>query len=114
MPRDGKDAYTDKQKRKAEHTKEGACDTGPCFDGAHAQKRIDDHAFPVRVKVLVPERGFENLLLDMHRWLDAEVGRGSYAVARRRDGTDGCHRLVLPHRRGGAGLRREVPDARAG
>ena len=44
------------------------------------QKRTDDHAFPVRVKVLVPERGFENLLLDMHRWLDAEVGRGSYAV----------------------------------
>ena len=32
------------------------------------QKRTDDHAFPVRVKVLVPERGFENLLLDMHRW----------------------------------------------
>lgn len=23
---------------------------------------------------------FETLLLDMHRWLDAEVGRGSYAV----------------------------------
>ena len=44
------------------------------------QKRIDDHAFPVRVNVLVPERGFENLLLDMHRWLDAEVGRGSYAA----------------------------------
>ena len=44
------------------------------------QKRTDDHAFPVRVKVLVPERGFENLLLDMHRWLDAAVGRGSYAV----------------------------------
>jgi hypothetical protein len=44
------------------------------------QKRTDDHAFPVRVKVLVPERGFENLLLDMHHWLDAEVGRGSYAV----------------------------------
>ena len=30
------------------------------------QKRTDDHAFPVRVKILVPERGFENLLLDMH------------------------------------------------
>ena len=44
------------------------------------QKRTDDHAFPVRVKVLVPERGFENLLLDMHRWLDAAVGRGSFAV----------------------------------
>ena len=38
------------------------------------QKRTDDHAFPVRVKVLVPERGFENLLLDMHHWLDAETG----------------------------------------
>ena len=44
------------------------------------QKRIDDHAFPVRVKVLVPGRGFENLLPAMHRWLDAEIGRGSYAV----------------------------------
>jgi hypothetical protein len=31
------------------------------------QKRIDDHAFPVRVKVRVPGRGFENLLLEMHR-----------------------------------------------
>ena len=41
------------------------------------QKRTDDHAFPVRVRILVPERGFENLLLDMHRWLDASVGRGS-------------------------------------
>ena len=44
------------------------------------QKRIDDHAFPVRVKVLVPERGFDNLLLDMDRWVDTEVGRGCYAV----------------------------------
>jgi hypothetical protein len=44
------------------------------------QKRIDDHAFPVRVKVLVPGRGFENLLLGIHRWLDAKVGRGNYAT----------------------------------
>ena len=44
------------------------------------QKRIDDHAFPVRVKVLCRSAEFENLLLDMHRWLDAAVGRGSYAV----------------------------------
>ena len=29
------------------------------------QKRTDDHAFPVRVKILVPERGFEDLLLDV-------------------------------------------------
>jgi hypothetical protein len=44
------------------------------------QKRIDDHAFPVRVKVGVPGRGFENLLLDIHRWLDVKVGRGNYAT----------------------------------
>src|SRR4051812_12872411 len=44
------------------------------------QKRTDDHAFPVRVKVRVPGRGFENLLLEMHSWLDAAVGRDSYAV----------------------------------
>jgi hypothetical protein len=35
---------------------------------------------PVPVKVLVPGRGFESLLPAMHRWLDAEIGRGSYAV----------------------------------
>jgi hypothetical protein len=44
------------------------------------QKKLDDRAFPVRVHVLVPERGFENLLLDMHRWLDTEVGRGNFAA----------------------------------
>ena len=42
--------------------------------GASRQKRTDDHAFPVRVKILVPERGFENLLLDMHRWLSTAPG----------------------------------------
>ena len=45
-----------------------------------SQKKVDDRAFPVRVLILVPERGFENLLLDMHRWLDTEVGRGSFAT----------------------------------
>ncbi len=44
-----------------------------------AQKAIDDRAFPVRVKVLVPERGFETLHGDMDRWLEAEFGRGNYA-----------------------------------
>ena len=43
------------------------------------QKKIDDVAFPVRVRILVPERGFENLLRDIRNWLDAEVGRGNYA-----------------------------------
>jgi hypothetical protein len=34
----------------------------------------------VRLKVVMPQRGFENLLLDMHRWLNAEVVRGSYVA----------------------------------
>jgi hypothetical protein len=42
------------------------------------QNAIDDRAFPVRVKVLVPERGFENLLA-IGRWLETELGRGNYA-----------------------------------
>jgi hypothetical protein len=44
------------------------------------QKRSDDRAFPVRVKVVGPGRGFENLLPAMHRWLDAKIGRGGYAM----------------------------------
>jgi hypothetical protein len=44
------------------------------------QKRLDKRAFPVRVHVLVPGRGFENLLLDMRGWLDANIGRGSYTA----------------------------------
>jgi hypothetical protein len=45
------------------------------------QKRIDD-AFPVRVKVIVPERGFDRRMPEMHAWLDREVGRGDYALHR--------------------------------
>jgi hypothetical protein len=75
------------------------------------QKRTDDHAFPVRVRILVPERGFENLLLDMHRWLDASVGRGSYAV---HGASDGLTDATASYFRSveGAGLRRAIPDAR--
>jgi putative SOS response-associated peptidase YedK len=43
------------------------------------QRRIDDEAFPVRVKLLVPEGGFERQFDDLYRWLDQEVGRGEYA-----------------------------------
>ncbi len=42
------------------------------------QSKIDD-AFPVRVMVRVPERGFERALDAMYRWLDREIGRGDYA-----------------------------------
>ena len=43
------------------------------------QRRIDDEAFPVRVKLLVPEGGFGRQLTDLHAWLDREAGRGNYA-----------------------------------
>ena len=44
------------------------------------QKRIDDDAFPVRVKVRVPERGFDRRMPAMCAWLDREVGLGDYAM----------------------------------
>ena len=44
------------------------------------QKRIDDDTFPVRVKVLVPECGFDRRMPDLCAWLDREVGRGDYAL----------------------------------
>lgn len=44
------------------------------------QKRIDDEAFPVRVKLLVPEGGFERQFDDLYRWLNREAGRGDYAL----------------------------------
>jgi hypothetical protein len=43
------------------------------------QRRIDDEAFPVRVKLLVPEGGFGRRLTELHVWLDREAGRGEYA-----------------------------------
>jgi hypothetical protein len=43
------------------------------------QSKIDDAAFPVRVMILVPERGFERALDALRQWLDREVGRGDYA-----------------------------------
>ena len=43
------------------------------------QSKIDDAAFPVRVMVRVPERGFERALDAIYHWLDREIGRGDYA-----------------------------------
>ncbi len=43
------------------------------------QSKSDDSAFPVRVLIAVPERGFQLRLGDMNNWLDREVGRGNYA-----------------------------------
>ncbi len=48
------------------------------------QKQIDDRAFPVRVYVRVPAGGFENLLPEMHRWLDGVDRPWRLCCARRR------------------------------
>lgn len=42
------------------------------------QKRRDDQAFPVRVRVVVPEGGLSTAV-DMTQWLHANVGRAEYA-----------------------------------
>jgi len=44
------------------------------------QSRIDDLAFPVRVKVVVPTEGFGRRLDHLHRWLKENLGFGEYAV----------------------------------
>ena len=44
------------------------------------QKKIDELAFPMRVRFAVPERGFGMRLDAIHAWLRTEVGTGFYAV----------------------------------
>ncbi len=43
------------------------------------QKKIDDRAFPVRVKFRVPQRGFGQSYTEMYDWLNTKVGFGGYA-----------------------------------
>ena len=43
------------------------------------QQKTDRAAYPVHVRVLVPETGFGVILDRMFLWLDAHVGRGEYA-----------------------------------
>ena len=42
------------------------------------QKEIDDEAFPIRVKIVVPELGFGTAMDGMLQWL-RQLGPGSYA-----------------------------------
>ena len=44
------------------------------------QQKTDHAAYPVHVRVLVPETGFGGLLDRIYRWLDVHVGRGEYAL----------------------------------
>ena len=43
------------------------------------QKQIDDRAFPVRVRIVVPETGHGSRMDAMLRWLDQELGRREFA-----------------------------------
>jgi putative SOS response-associated peptidase YedK len=44
------------------------------------QRKTDDAAFPVRVKLTIPDGGLGLRLNDIHRWLLTEIGSGHYAV----------------------------------
>ena len=43
------------------------------------QNLLDDVAFPIRVKVRVPETGFGVHLIEILRWLREELGEGNFA-----------------------------------
>lgn len=43
------------------------------------QAQIDTAAFPVHVRVLVPENGFGKLFDRFYHWLEAEIGKGEFA-----------------------------------
>jgi hypothetical protein len=57
------------------------------------QRSLDDAAFPVRVKLRVPEEGFGASLISMLRWLREELGEGNFARQRQRSC---CGRLRHP------------------
>lgn len=44
------------------------------------QKKLDEAAFPVRIKVRVPEQGFGRKSDEIYAWLRAKVRLGDYAV----------------------------------
>ena len=45
-----------------------------------SQKKIDDAAFPVRVRIVVPGYGFGPDLIAMRRWLSTEIGDADHAA----------------------------------
>ena len=44
------------------------------------QKKIDERAFPVRIRVSVPPRGLGQQLMDVQAWLQTEIGGGQFAI----------------------------------
>lgn len=63
------------------------------------QRDIDERAFPVQIRILVPERGFGQLLGvgpdTIDAWLDREVGRGNWALHPAGQMTDGRERTAV-------------------
>ena len=43
------------------------------------QKKKDDDAFPIRVKIVIPPFGFGQTYDEIEFWLRSEIGRGNYA-----------------------------------
>lgn len=43
------------------------------------QKKMDEAAFPVRLRIVVPPHGLGPLLDTMHQWLRADIGTGNFA-----------------------------------
>lgn len=44
------------------------------------QKKLDEAAFPVRIRIVVPPRGLGRALDLMHLWLRENVGSGNYGA----------------------------------
>lgn len=44
------------------------------------QSKTDKAAFPVRIRLKIPDLGFGMRLDDIHRWLRTEIGSGQFAV----------------------------------
>ena len=44
------------------------------------QSKLDEAAFPIRLKVQVPLEGFGGKINEMYEWLDTHVGAGLYAT----------------------------------
>lgn len=71
-----------------------------------AQKKLDERAFPVRLRFRVPPSGFGNRLVDVDIWLDRHVGRAECA----RHSDEGCLAIYFRTPAAAAALVEAFPD----
>lgn len=45
-----------------------------------SQQKLDDAAFPIRVKFVVPPDGLGAVIDEMRQWLRSEIGTGQFAT----------------------------------